>query len=183
MSCVCCCAGVLASGHDGTDTTTKTEEYNGTSWTEVNTSSTQGYGGHGAGTLTAGLFRLGRAGPSPSYANSAATEEYDGTNWTSGGTGLTARRNTAGGGTLTSAITFSGYIDSPSGTAFTEGYDGTSWSTRPNIGTARYGAAGATQGPNTAGLLIAGMNPNESNATEEFTGETSADTASTIDFD
>ena len=94
-----------------------------------------------------------------------------------------AKANTFTSGSQTDALNFLGDSPNTNTWVISQRYDGTSWSTRPNIGTARYGAAGATQGPNTAGLLIAGMNPNESNATEEFTGETSADTASTIDFD
>ena len=62
------------------------------------------------------------------------------------------------------------------------GYDGTNWSTRPSLAT-QNGQMG-TAGTGPAALCIGGNGPpTYRTQTEEFTGETSADTASTIDFD
>ena len=135
----------------------------------------------GGGTQTAGLYRMGRQGPSPSYSNSTATSEYDGTNWTTGGTGIVGRRNIAGGGgTQTASWVASGYIASPNGENSCESYDGTSWATMPTLGTARYAAAGATQSPSSASLIFGGRNTANLSATEEFTGETTAVNAKTL---
>ena len=175
-------AAIAAAGYTGPGTVRdEVEEYNGSGWSETTDLNTARRLSQGNGTSTAGLVVGGQS----STATVAIAEEFNGSTWSEKGDLNTVRRNMGNAmqGTTEAALVFGGYAGSSSGIANTEGYDGTSWSTRPNIGTARYGAAGATQGPNTAGLLIAGMNPNESNATEEFTGETSADTASTIDFD
>ena len=83
-------------------------------------------------------------------------------------------------GVQTNAIAFGGQTDPGEGTpTATQGYDGTTWSTRPNIATGRAQAGGA--GTAAAGLLFGGAA--QIATTEEFTGETSADTASAIDFD
>ena len=57
-------------------------------------------------------------------------------------------------------------------TGVTEGYDGTAWSTRPTMGTARHALAGA--GTASAALAAGGNAPPWSNATEEFTPQTTA---------
>ena len=58
------------------------------------------------------------------------------------------------------------------------GYDGTAWSTRPAMSTARWEISGG--GTSTAGLGFGGTSATISNATEEYSGETEAVTASTL---
>ena len=82
-------------------------------------------------------------------------------------------------GTQTDALTAGGL--SPSIIAYAEGYDGTSWSTRPSLATARKYVAGF--GTSSSAVVAGGATPSYQNATEEFTGDTTTDTASTIDFD
>jgi len=53
-----------------------------------------------------------------------------------------------------------------------EQYDGTTWITQPGLSTARRLLGGT--GPGSAGLAFGGGTPTNTNATEEFTGETSA---------
>ena len=79
-------------------------------------------------------------------------------------------------GTQTDCIVFG--ADAPTITT-TEGYDGTNWSTRPSLATAR-GDAGGT-GTSSAALCFGQVTKGQN--TEEFTGDTATETASTIDFD
>ena len=81
-------------------------------------------------------------------------------------------------GLQTNGIAFGG---TPPTTA-TEGYDGTAWSTRPSMATPRYALAGAS-GTATAAMGAGGYvpgSPNESNATEEYTGETTSVNVETL---
>ena len=56
------------------------EEYDGSSWSEVNNMPVARIKPFASGTLTAGLAGGGESGPTPASQDSAA--EYDGTNWT-----------------------------------------------------------------------------------------------------
>ena len=162
-------AGVIFGGYS-TGYSTATEEYDGTNWTTSPGSLTTGrIAMVAAGTQTAALAAGGNANGSPSYAT--ATEAYDGSTWTAGGALLTGRNEIVGSGTQTAALGFGGNTGSYS--AATEGYDGTAWSTRPSMATARINlnSAGTTS---TSALAIGGFAPPYTNATEEFTGETSA---------
>ena len=129
-----------------------------------------------AGTLTAGLVF---GGQEPS--SSDATEEYDGSSWTNGGDMISAIQQNASAtnAVQTDALSFAG---DPS-VAATIGYDGTSWSTRPAMATGRHKVGGFGTGP--AAAVMGGTTGPTSGVTttEEFTGETTTDTASTIDFD
>ena len=153
-----------------------TEEYDGTSWTSVNNMNTgrKDLGGSSAGTQTAALAISGR--------NAAATvlnttEEYDGTSWT-GVNGLITGRYKGGKSGTTSATLYFGGSVPPSSTA-TESFDGTTWATAPSIASARDSAGSG--GTSTSGIFMGGNSPGGNSAVvEEFTGETSAVTASTL---
>jgi len=83
----------------------------------------------------------------------------------------------AGTGTQTASLAMGG--ETPSVTGTTEKYDGTSWVSAPSMSTARFGSGGA--GTQTAGLVFGGTpGSGVTAATEEFTGETSADNVKTI---
>ena len=141
------------------------EEYNGSSWTAVNTNGTTRSSAAAGGVQTSATYFGGTA-------SSTATEEYDGTNWTAGGTLLVSSPNgMLGGSTNSTGYSVLRFAGNPS-VAVTEGYDGTSWSTRPSMATARHALAGA--GVETAALAAGGSAPPWSNATEEFTGETTS---------
>jgi hypothetical protein len=86
--------------------TAATEEYDGTSWTTVNSMNTARYSLGAAGTQTAGLA-FGGLIPSPF---TAATEEYDGNSWTTVNSMNTARYQVAGTGTQTAALGFGGNL-------------------------------------------------------------------------
>ena len=74
-------------------------------------------------------------------------------------------------------MTFGGWLD-PGGSVSTEGYDGTSWSTRPNMAGAA--ANNFQTGTQTAALRAGGTDGPGYTAVEEFTGETTVVTASTL---
>lgn len=78
------------------------EEYNGSSWSEVNNMPETKYYGAGAGTQTAALGTGGYGG-SPETINNK-TFEYDGTNWTAGGTLTVTRAFLGGTGTQTAGV-------------------------------------------------------------------------------
>ena len=123
------------------------------------------------GTQTAAIGFGGDLGPGAS----TATETYNGSTWTVGGALLTSvnSRNAGGGGPNTSTTDILA-VGGPPFKTDVEGYDGTSWSTRPSIATGRSNVAGG--GTNSSGVVFGG-DPNGgpvdyTNATEEFTGET-----------
>ena len=106
------------------------------------------------------------------------TEEYNGSSWTVAGSLPSARQGQGTSGTQTAGLAFGGQL--PSSTAENLGYDGTSWSTRPSLATARGALAGGGAGTDALAIAFGGNVPPHTGATEEFTGDTTAVTASTI---
>ena len=134
--------------------TSKTEEYNGTSWSTANDMTAHKKDGAAAGTQTAGLA----IGGNPT-AQRTVSHEYDGTNWSVSGSLTTARHQHAGWGSQTAAATTgnTSYVTS------TETYDGTSWSaadTSPEGKSYSQGCGQATGG--TDGLNHGGQKTNSS---------------------
>ena len=165
----------FASGTNGAG-----EEYNGSSWTETNDMNTARRYLSGIGTQTAAL---GISGYSPGGGN-AQVESYDGSSWTEGPDVLELRRGGGTSGTQTAALFFSGDPrSSPNTSVKTESYDGTAWATGPNMATTRRLLTGSPAGTSTSALGASGYVTAPVQNTEEFTGETATDTASTIDFD
>ena len=130
----------------------QTEEYDGSSWSEVNDLNT-GMATHGTGgTQTALIAFAGRV------LASVKTELYDGTSWTATTDMASARSMVSGTGTQTSAITAGGETQPGPLTANTEEFNITSatitagaWaSAAENIYASGYGGAGC--GTSTAGL-------------------------------
>ena len=129
--------------------TSNVEEYDGTSWSEVNNYPISVSNLCGTGTQTAALGFGG-------YPNVTTTNEYDGTNWTSGGALGTGRELLAGIGVQTAALGAGGYIRGPETfTTAVEQYDGTSWTSAPSINTGLYGRTG--NGTTSAGLASGGQ--------------------------
>jgi hypothetical protein len=139
------------------------EEYNGTSWSEVNNYPISVNNLAGLGTQTAALGFGG-------YPNVTTTNQYDGTNWTSGGALGTGRElASANIGTQTSGLTAGGYIRGPETyTTAVEQYNGSSWTSAPSMNTGLYGRCGS--GTQTAALVSGGQTGSTSNATEEYNG-------------
>ena len=150
------------------DTKNKTWEYNGSTWTEVNTIPSNFFNGGSTGTLTAGLL----AGTAAGYGTNTQVFEYDGTNWVAGGSLSPIGPAYAGGtclGTQTAAILVGGDGDPPTGVTTAVNYDGSSWTSGVAAPATVNGAAG--DGPNTAGWMAGGNGPGMPNtATKEFDG-------------
>lgn len=140
------------------------EEYNGTSWSEVNNYPTTVNNLSGLGTQTAALGYGG-------FPNVTASNEYDGTNWTSTGSLNTGRElASANIGIQTAGLAAAGFIRPSSPTTATEEYNGSTWTTVTGCNTSLYGRCGS--GTETAGLISGGQNGGTNNATEEYNGST-----------
>jgi len=148
------------------DFVTKTEQYDGTSWTEVNDLNNGRSNIGGAGTQTAAVA-FGGLNPALGPRPATNTETWDGTNWTNGTASPTAAENYGSCGTLTAALRYGG-DDSPVGPSnSTLEFDGSSFTTGGNMNTARNLIQGSA-GSQTAGLAFGGTGPN--NQTEEYNG-------------
>jgi hypothetical protein len=153
-------SGVLFGGAEPS-ASNKTEEYDGSSWTAVTAMPTTMNDAGGNGIQTSAIA-LGTTSPT------TLSLEYDGTNWTTGGsTAVVHKRGGVLGVSSDSAIVCGGHTAPQTAV---EGYDGTAWATRPSMATAR--GRMANVGTASSGF-VAGGNPSATNATEEWTGETS----------
>ena len=145
-------SGLASGGATGpTGKSNATEEYNGSSWTTVNTVPVSLSSRGGAGTQTAGLL----FGGNPNPTSVVTTTEYDGTNYSSGGDLNSARGyGPIAAGTQTAALAAGGHSGSSTVTT-TEFYNGTAWTAQPNASPSVYTAAsGGTQ---TAAWFAGGL--------------------------
>ena len=144
-----------------------TEQYDGSSWTEVNDLGTARYDGapSTSGTQTATIYAGGsRQAPDVSAYNN--TESWDGTSWTEVNNLNSSRSQLAGVGTQTAALAIGGNAPPPT-TVNTESWDGTSWTEVNNLNTADRRYVGT--GLQTAALAFGGKTaPNAK--TEEWNG-------------
>ena len=78
----------------GSQTKTETEQYDGTSFSEVNDLNTGRKNGAGTGTTTAALASGGDTGPTGSGGHGVTTvESWNGSSWTAGTAISTARQD------------------------------------------------------------------------------------------
>ena len=133
--------------------------------------------GMGFGTQTAGAVAGGHG-----TAAIANVEEYNGTSWTNATALANPQRIGGSVGTQTDALIFGGLLGpSEAKSTLTQGYDGTTWSSRPSMATARIQISPASAGTSVLTLGAGGNLQNPvSNATEEFTGETTAVNVKTL---
>ena len=82
--------------------TNQAEEYNGTSWTNVNASSNSRANNFAMGGLQTSAYAGGGYGPGSPSPSISAAEQYDGTNWSSMAT--LSNGGERGGATLTSPV-------------------------------------------------------------------------------
>ena len=158
----------VAAGGKATGTNFQNvEEYNGSSWSEVNnyTGTARGYLS-GFGILTAGVICGGVSASPDTWYN--LTEEYDGTNWTTGGTMNNARATAGTTGILTAGLVFGGY--QPTLLAKAEEYNGTAWTQSGDMNTARSHLAGS--GTQDVALAFGGLTPPRTTQTESYDGST-----------
>ena len=147
-------AGGYSPAAPANNTWSNVEEYNGSSWSEVNNLPTIKSRFRGAGTQTAAVT-FGGFTPLGPNTNYNTTEKYDGTNWTTSGNMNTARCYMAGFGIQTAAVSAGGATLNPDvGFNKTEEYNGTSWSEVNNMPNYFRNQAGV--GIITAGVVTSG---------------------------
>ena len=152
----------IAGGHQASPLVsfpTLVEEYDGSSWTAVNTMTNGRNDGCAAGTRTAGLVMCGTT----PGGTGTTVEEYDGTNWTAGGAINNGRPRPMGStcGTQTAALAIGG----DGQTTKIEEYNGVGWTEVTAIPTAS--TNGGCSGIQTAALSFAG-GPSTAGATATF---------------
>jgi hypothetical protein len=141
----------------------KTEEYNGSSWTAGTDMPADKGRGTGHGTLTAGLVCGGTAG----NTNTNTSFEYDGTNWTAGGNMNVARRYMGGFGIQTAAVICGGFPSPTNNGTETEEYNGSAWTavTATPTKSQTFQASGGTL---TAGIYFGGEDGSGAKTSESF---------------
>jgi hypothetical protein len=133
----------------GTDVTGASEQYNGTSFSEVGDLNTGRRCSGGAGDVTAGL-----AAGHQTTGSVAVTETWDGSSWTEVNDLNSARAYGRCIGIQTSALFFGGQP----GIATNESWNGSSWTEGGDLNTGRMQLAAAGQS-NTAALAFGGRQP------------------------
>ena len=138
----------------------QTEQYDGSSWSEVGDTNTGRYSCAGFGTSTAAIVVAGVNGPYPG-SQMTNCEQYNGTSWTE-----VSDLNQTGGqfcgiGTATAGIV-AGRLHGPSPGNFhrignTEEWDGSSWTEVADLNLARQETMGC--GTQTAALVMGGQAP------------------------
>ena len=146
------------------------EQYDGTSWSEVNNMLVARRGLGAVGTQTAGIAFSGSI---PGGANSSSTENWNGSSWSEVNNQNTAGNGRAPVGTVNTAALAVGFPYGIPPQAATEEYDGTSWSTVGSLNDGR-GLNKQSAGITTAGLVWAGDNhpasPRDTTNCEEYNG-------------
>jgi len=152
-------AAICAGGHTP-PITLKTEQYNGTAWTELASPSDLTYTAYtrnngAAGTTTAGIMFGGNPGVAPPWTTND-TEIWDGSTWAETGDMTATHRLAAGLGTSTAAVCAGGYQNDSTTFVTTEEFNGTSWAAIPggNMNTDSYGYG--SNGTQTAGMCVGG---------------------------
>jgi len=132
-------------------TRAETEQYDGTSWTELNDINEAGYAAAGFGSATSAIMAGGGGG---TRANDEV-ESWNGSSWTEVAEMNTGKAQVTGAGASgTAGIVFAGRVG-PGDTVNTETWNGTSWTEVNNLNTARDEAGGC--GTVTAAMLVCGM--------------------------
>ena len=152
----------------------QTENYNGSSWTEVNDLNNGRTYADCAGTATAALAIGGAGGSTP--ATAGYVESWDGTNWTEVADllrGPASPQSTVYGmasGIQTSALYYGGDEGSTNVLARTESWNGSAWTEVNDLNQARsYGGGIGTS--NTSALCVSGLNWNPGSSTNDTSNE------------
>ena len=160
--------------------TTATEEYDGSSWTDGGAMGTaRNYLMACFGIQTDAMAACG------SNPNVNTTEIYNGSSWSAGANYLYGTRGyvVASGPNTNDLRLFGAYTGNIATSNEAVTYNGTAFTTAPFLSTARIYGTSAASAPSGASMLVGGDAPGNSNATEEFTVGSTAETGSTIDFD
>jgi hypothetical protein len=149
--------GEVPSGVSPTSVTDKSEQFDGSTWTEVNSLTSSRIAIIGAGTQAAGLAMTGGGGD-VSGDGSVVVESWDGTSWTAGTSVNDARTYAMGGGTQTSALVAGGKYIHPNILDSAETWNGSTWTEVAVINTAReIGGRGVSS--DSSGIIFGGSPP------------------------
>jgi len=149
------------------NTTTETEQYNGTSWAEVADLNTERQQIVGLGSQSDAMA----VGGQTSSGELNASEHWNGTSWTSTNNLGSERRGMGSGGHCTSsaAVVWGGWDKGPAlASAKTETFDGTNWSEANDLSVSTYGSGGA--GTESAALSIYTYGPPGSGVSNRWDG-------------
>ena len=158
-------AALLFAGYVAPTQINKTEEFNGSSWSEVTAFPLNAEWNMAVGTQTAAITFGGYASGSD-FTNSF---DYDGTNWTANPSLNIAGRVRTGFGTQTAAIAAAGSPRSGIGDR-SESWNGSAWTNGPNTGSQAEGRGGMSGSPQTAGLIFGGSAPSPGQNVESWNG-------------
>ena len=166
----------FAGANPGTNYSSNTEEYDRSSWSEVNNSPTVAdQANRGDVGLQTATFQAGGVGPG---VINAGTYNYDGTNWTNSGNLTDSRGEGAMWGVQNSAVLTGGYneFSPPYWTNDTEEYNGTAWSNGTDTPLNTTGSVGVGLSE-SAGMIIGGRE----SPTNSYPGKT--DQKRTLGYD
>ena len=153
-------SAIYFGGYDDTpgtaSYTSRSETYNGTSWSDA-TSMRHNMSGTGTGRSTTDAIMCSGSTTTGSE-NTGVSEELDGTTWSAGGTRNTATTAGAAAGGIADCLAMSGYAWSGSNeTNACESYNGSSWSAENNVGISSRYSCGWGSGAAEA-WMIGGIN-------------------------
>jgi len=164
---VLCGGSVPAPSPVLTNSINAVQEYNGSSWTTVNSMSQVRAQFGGAGPQTSSVVFGGRITGNP-FTYTAKTEEYDGTNWSNGGDMGATRYYMGAAGTQTAAFAIGGLQAGPNSKTETQIYNGSSWTAAPSLPTGTH--AGRGSGTTSATLAASAAPPAPRNISMEYDG-------------
>jgi len=166
-------SALFYGGDEGANSQDRTEEFDGTNWTEVGDLNTGR--GYGAGFGTNAEEAICAGGLAHPTGNLAITEKWNGTSWTEVGDLNTARLLYNGASTQapsSDGIVYSGRnVSTNASFANTESWNGTSWTEVADLATARRAGGGGGVATNA---ILSGGSPDgsppysTSNVTEEW---------------
>ena len=151
---------------------TQNEQYDGTSWTEVNDLNTGRQVGAGIGTSAAGLIASGR--PVASGGAGAQNESWNGTSFTEEADLNTGRGYGRGAGTQTAGIVIGGFTNPPAVRyANVETWNGSAWTETTDLNAVRSSNGIAQGSPYTSTIVFGGdTGPGPSTTSSIATAET-----------
>ena len=146
-----------------------TEEYDGTSWSAVNSLNAGRQESRGFGIQTAAICFGGGVGDPIPGPLGKETEEYDGTSWTEVGDLPVQRRSGMGAGITTAGLTAAGMSPISSPSTQTLEWNGSSWTVTPAVTNSVHAYPGGA-GIQTAAVIATGGGASPSTATEVYDG-------------
>jgi len=167
------CAGcgttsaALVFGGYGGSYSTKTDEYDGTSWAQVGDLLDGRTNLRGFGTATAGFCVGGKFGNSSTNV-SWATDEFDGTSWAFSDNLNRAFYNGAASGSPSAAICCGGMTNGSTNSLLVDGWDGVAWAALASLSSAR--SSCTSHGDEAAAICIGGHDGTAIDYGDEFNG-------------